>query len=134
MTEVRSFPLADVLSVTTGVLLSRRHMSGIYEVLDFMMGANLMTHQLPDASRQMEPELIAQYPWLDEERPPKGLDQADLMSWLVDVERRRGESLEVAAVDTVARCATAMDNLKVAFEHLARVAEGRPVRVVEVGD
>jgi hypothetical protein len=43
----RTFDLGDVLSITTGRLVSQRGMDGIYDVLNFMTGDDLMTHQLP---------------------------------------------------------------------------------------
>lgn len=64
MSEARNFDLGDILSVTTGCLLSPRHMSGIYDILNFMTGDNLMTHQLPRACRECEPVLLLQHPQL----------------------------------------------------------------------
>lgn len=34
------FDLADVLSITTGRLVSPRHMAGVYEIIDFFFGPN----------------------------------------------------------------------------------------------
>jgi len=42
----RLFGLGCVLSVTTGRVLSRQGMSGIYELLDFMTTDSLYSHQL----------------------------------------------------------------------------------------
>jgi hypothetical protein len=92
----RTFPLADALSVTTEKLLSRSHMGGIYEILSYMTGQSLFTHQLGDACDKAKPALIAQHPHLAELQPPDGLDQADLMAWLVETERVHGETIEVA--------------------------------------
>jgi hypothetical protein len=38
----RPFHLGDVLTITTGRLVSPRHMDGVYDVLNFMTGDNLM--------------------------------------------------------------------------------------------
>lgn len=51
--EGKRFHLGDVLSITTGHLLSPRHMEGVYEILNHMTGDQLFTHQLPRASRGM---------------------------------------------------------------------------------
>lgn len=91
----REFPLADALSVTTEKLLSRRHMDGIYEILSYMTGQSLFTHQLGDACDKAKPALISQHPQLAELQPPDGLDRADLMAWLVEAERVHGETIKV---------------------------------------
>jgi hypothetical protein len=96
MTETRTFPLADILSITTGRLLSRRHMDGIYDILNFMTGDNLMTHQLPRAAGACRGPLLEQHPQLDGVEPPDGIDVPDLMAWLTNAEREYGESLPVA--------------------------------------
>lgn len=67
----RDFDLSDVLSATTGRLLSMRHMDGIYDVLNYMTGDNLMTHQLPRAMDQVKPEILRQHPDLENVDPPE---------------------------------------------------------------
>lgn len=79
---MREFDLSDVLSATTGRLLSLRHMEGIYDVLNYMTGDNLMTHQLPRAMDQVKPEILRQHPDLDGVDPPQGLNQFTLLEWL----------------------------------------------------
>ena len=61
----KEFSLGDVLSITTGRLLSDCHMDGVYDILNWMTGDNLFTHQLPRAAEKCEPWLIEQYPQLD---------------------------------------------------------------------
>jgi hypothetical protein len=95
MADTRTFPLADVLSVTTDRLLSRSHMDGLYTLLGYMTGQNLFTHQLVDAADKARPALLEQHPHLANVVPPDGLDQADLMAWLVEAERVYGEEIEV---------------------------------------
>ena len=60
----REFHVSDVLSITTGRLVSTRHMDGVYDILDFMTGDNLFTHQLPRASDECKPYLLEQFPQL----------------------------------------------------------------------
>ncbi len=62
----KSFHLGDILSITTGRLVSLRHIDGVYDILNFMTGDNLFTHQLPRASRECAPELKKQFPALAE--------------------------------------------------------------------
>lgn len=95
MTDARTYPLADILSVTTGLLLSRRHMDGLYDLLGYMTGHDLFTHQLGRAADTCAPALLAQHPQLAEVRPPDGLDQADLIAWITEQERTHGEMLPV---------------------------------------
>lgn len=64
MTTVKTFHVGDVLSVTTGRLLSPTHMDGLYEILNFLTGANLFTHQLPEACRVAAPVLRRRHPEL----------------------------------------------------------------------
>jgi hypothetical protein len=57
------------MSVTTGLLVSSRHMEGVYEILNFLTGDKLFTHQLPRAMTECEPWLRSQYPQLFIEHP-----------------------------------------------------------------
>ena len=56
----RDFHIGDILSVTTGRLVSPRRMDGVYDILNFMTGDNLFTHQLPRAARECAGPLAAQ--------------------------------------------------------------------------
>ncbi|MGV9427090.1 DUF7736 domain-containing protein [Streptomyces sp. NPDC003656] len=98
MASTRSFPLADVLSVTTGMLLSRRHMDGVYEILNFMTGDDLFTHQIPRACDAVKPVLLEQHPSLTDVQPPDGLSVADLLAWFLEAERVHGEAVVVSPV------------------------------------
>ncbi len=60
----RDFDISDVLTVTTGCLVSTRHMTGIYDILGFMAGEDVYTHQIPRVLREAAPALLAQHPQL----------------------------------------------------------------------
>lgn len=60
----KQFHLGDVLSITDGRLMSPRHMEGVYDILNFMTGDNLFTHQLPRAMTECHPYLLKQHPQL----------------------------------------------------------------------
>lgn len=62
----RHFHISDVLSISTGRLMSDRHMDGIYDILNFMTGDNLFTHVLPRAAKECKPHLFRQHPVLNE--------------------------------------------------------------------
>ena len=61
---MKQFHLGDVLSVTTGVLMSPNHMGGVYDILNYMTGDDLYTHQIPRACREVAPVILAQHPSL----------------------------------------------------------------------
>lgn len=94
-TPARMFPLADILTMTTGLLLSRRHMEGVYDIANWMTGESLMTHQLPRAADVCGPALLAQHSQLRGVEPPAGMDVPGLMAWLANAERDHGEQLPV---------------------------------------
>ncbi|TWE17090.1 hypothetical protein [Kitasatospora atroaurantiaca] len=94
----RVFPLADILSVTTEKLLSRRRMDGVADLLNWMTGDRLEIWQMLRASDECEAALVQQHPFLAGLKPPQAPDRAELYAWLVEAERVHGEQLEVAAL------------------------------------
>ena len=66
---MKSFHISDVLSVTTGRLVSTRHMDGVYAVLNFLTGDDLFTHQLPRTMDECKPWLRTQFPQLMDDAP-----------------------------------------------------------------
>lgn len=62
--STKQFHIGDVVSITEGSLMSPRHMEGVYDILNFMTGESLFTHQLPIAARECTPELLRQHPQL----------------------------------------------------------------------
>jgi hypothetical protein len=62
--EQKLFHLGDILSITTGKLVSKRHIEGVYDILNFMTRDNLFTHQLGRAADECRPALLAQHPQL----------------------------------------------------------------------
>ena len=72
------FHISDVLSVTTERLVSSRHMDGIYEILNFLTGDNLFTHQLPRAMDECRPWLRSTFPNLMKDSPEMPERLADL--------------------------------------------------------
>lgn len=66
---MKTFHISDLLSITTGRLVSSRHMDGVYEILNFLTGDNLFTHQLPRACEECSPWLRTQFPQLFPDNP-----------------------------------------------------------------
>lgn len=56
-----TFPIEDVLSVTTGRRLCKK-MSGLYAILNHLTGDSLFAHQLPRAIKICAPQIIFQHP------------------------------------------------------------------------
>jgi hypothetical protein len=94
----REFDLADILSITTGRLLSRRHIDGVYDILNHLTGDNLMTHQLPRAAETCRPALLAQHPQLDGVQPPEDMAVPELWKWLAGAETAYGARLPVTPI------------------------------------
>lgn len=67
MVEQREFATLDVLSVTTGMMLSRRCIDAVYEVCGFVLGDKGLTiFQLPAASEVASAVIFEQHPALAE--------------------------------------------------------------------
>lgn len=62
-TRSATFSTAQILSVATGVLVCP--IEEVYDILNWMTGDNLFTHQLPRAARWAAPILRLQMPWLN---------------------------------------------------------------------
>lgn len=61
---MKQFPTEDVLSTITGRLIGK--ISGVYEVLGYMTGESLFTHQIPRVSREAQPVVVAAHPALQQ--------------------------------------------------------------------
>jgi hypothetical protein len=100
MTGTKTFHLGDVLSITTGRLVSPRHMEGVYDILDWMTGDSLMTHQLPRAVDECQGPLLAQHPDLAAIEVPDdfgegGHAEQAVSNWLAELAAAYGETREV---------------------------------------
>jgi hypothetical protein len=73
--ETRQFHLGDILSISHERLVSPRHIGGVYDILNFMTGDNLFTHQLPRASRECKPWLLRQLPFLATPEITRAVDE-----------------------------------------------------------
>jgi hypothetical protein len=83
MTGTRAFHIGDILTITTGRLVSPDHMDGVYRILNWMTGDNLFTHQLPRACAECAPSLRQQFPDLAAVEVPAELSgETDVTAWL----------------------------------------------------
>lgn len=92
--KVRSFHIGDVLSVTGDKLVSPRLIGGVYDILNFMTGDSLFTHQLPRACRECRPALLKQHPQLASV-DDSGVTGETWKAWLDEQIARFGETLPV---------------------------------------
>lgn len=99
----KTFHLGDILSITTSRLVSPRHMQGVYDILNWMTGDDLMTHQLPRAARECEGALLDQHPDLAAVTVPEEFGDGTRDSarqagaaWLAGQVAVYGETREVA--------------------------------------
>lgn len=99
MSDKRAFHLGDVISAAFGVLVSPRHMDGVYDTLNFLTGDNLFTHQLPRAGRAVQPFVLDQHPQL-----APLVDDVNVVNtenwraWLDEQIARYGETLELSPI------------------------------------
>jgi hypothetical protein len=92
----KTFHLGDILSITTGRLVSPSHIDGVYGILNWMTGDNLFTHQLPRTCRECEGPLLAQHPDLADIKVPEFDGEAEVITWLAVQVERFGETRDVA--------------------------------------
>lgn len=108
----RKFHLGDVLSITHRRLVSPRHLEGVYDVLNYMTGDNLYTHQLGRAAQRCKPVLLRQHPALRSQHlhneidrlrkmldvVPRGSKGLLITGWLMKLYSRYGEWLTVRPI------------------------------------
>ncbi len=112
--QTKDFHLGDILSVTTDRLVSPRHIGGVYDILGWMTGESLFTHQLPRVSDEAKPVILKMHPHLG--GPEMDAAVADLSSrlsperlavepkvivaaWLAELVAKHGEMLPVPKMD-----------------------------------
>lgn len=123
---MKEFDLGDILSVTTGCLVSTRHIDGVYDILNYMTGDNLFTHQLPRAMRECKEPLLAQHPQL---RPIvfRSSDhdtKETVYAWLDRVKKVFGNTLPVEPLSE------GIHEFKDPIAELDQMAGNKPVVVV----
>lgn len=93
----QAFHITDVLSVYSGRLVGVNGIGGVYEVLNFLTGENLMTHQLPRAAEECRDWLKQQHPFL-ETIDCTGLDAGSVEFWQDNVVQKYGRTIEIECV------------------------------------
>lgn len=93
----KNFHIGDILSITTGRLVSPNHMDGIYKILNFMTRDKLFTHQLPRASEECKPFLLKQMPWLIEISVEE-VNEENWETWLAEIVQKYGKFHKVEQI------------------------------------
>lgn len=93
MGHVKAFHLSDILSVVPGCFVSRNGVDGIYNLLGHMTEDTVHSHQLPLAADAMEPELVAQLPWLKDVTfpEPRLISSDECAAWVAGIAAVHGE-------------------------------------------
>ena len=79
------FDLADVLTVTSHILIPPADMDAVYRILDYLTGYDIYTHQIPEAMRVCLPWLLELHPDRMMRNGRRGLPTwiARLTGWLI---------------------------------------------------
>jgi hypothetical protein len=94
--NTKAFPTGAVISVVTGVLVSENHMDGLYQVLSWMTGESVYTHQLPRISREAGPVILAIHPHLQPVvEEAKQVTAVNWREWLSTWKDRYGDEIAV---------------------------------------
>lgn len=94
---MKEFHIGDVLTITTGKLVSPRLMDGVYDILNYMTEDNLFTHQLPRVANECRPFLFKQYPEL-ELVDSNCVNKENVDEWLQKQIKKFGEYLAVEKI------------------------------------
>jgi hypothetical protein len=90
----KKFLLTDVLCIATGKLLAPECYAGVWDILSFMVGANLSVEQLVSARDSCREFLLDQHPQLKAVNMA-GVGTADFKEWLQAQKKLFGDGLEI---------------------------------------
>jgi len=97
MSKTKEFHLGDILSVTTGRLVSHDGMVGVSNVLEFMLDSSVFDVMFKIAAETCTPHIFEQHPELI------NIDASEVTTdnweeWLNEQIEQYGETLSVAAI------------------------------------
>lgn len=96
----KSFHLADILYVATGVYLRPAGydgMSKIYDILKFMVGEKVFSIQIPRVREECRPYLLDELPWL-KDIDASVVTQENWKEWLAEQIAKYGEFHEISPI------------------------------------
>jgi thiamine pyrophosphate-dependent acetolactate synthase large subunit-like protein len=129
------FPTGDVLSIATGVLVTPNGIGAVYEVLDWMTGERVYTHQSPRISREAGPVLLAAHPELAEAyAEAEQVTPENWQQWLATWVARYGETIEVPKftadqherIDPISELAEVVPPDRIIVANTGRIAPREP--------
>jgi hypothetical protein len=92
--QTKEFATRDVLSTITGRLMG--DIGGVYEVLNWMTGESVFTHQLPRIGREATPVVVAAHPALQQAiDEAEQVNQENYAAWRQTWEDRYGPTISV---------------------------------------
>jgi hypothetical protein len=98
VSETKEFPTADVLSCVTGRLMG--DIGGVYEVLNWMTGGSVYTHQIPRISREAQAVMRKLRPDLEAAiSEAKQVTPENYREWLAVWTDRYGPTITVPRMD-----------------------------------
>lgn len=112
--QTKEFATCDVLSTITGRLMG--DIGGVYEVLNWMTGESVFTHQLPRIGREARPVMVDAHPQLAQAiEEAEQVNTDNWQEWRQKWEDRYGPTITVPkfTADTHER----IDPLSEAAEH-----------------
>jgi hypothetical protein len=98
MSETREFTTGAVITVATGKMCA--DIGEIYEILNWLIGESLMTHQLPAASRAVEADVLRQHPWISE-LDTNSVNRENVRAWYDEIVERYGPRTTVSRTEGI---------------------------------
>lgn len=91
---MKTFTLGQVLTVTSGRMLCEGGMKDLYEILNYLTGDEIYTHQIPSALDQCRPYVLSSYPFI-ETIDVYGINRANFIESISDMKMRYGDEFEL---------------------------------------
>lgn len=88
--DSRRFHIGDLLSVTTGVLVSPRYMDGLSDIVSYLTGVDLDVDRIPEMLLVCRAYILAEVPALDD-ADAGNIDAENWRGWLDTQVERFGE-------------------------------------------
>ncbi|MGV1867171.1 MULTISPECIES: DUF7736 domain-containing protein [unclassified Rhizobium] len=98
--KTKTFPIAAVMSTVTGILVSEDGIGCVYEVLNWMTGESVFTHQIPRISREAAPVILDLYPEMQAAiNEAEQVNGENWRNWLATWTERYGAEIEVPVMN-----------------------------------
>jgi hypothetical protein len=98
--SAKTFHISDILSVTTGRLVSNRHIDGVYDVIGHLVGRPVYTQELVIFLDQSTEEIHNQLKWTREVPEATDEDMRDVPGWLGNLEKKYGSEHTLTAASS----------------------------------